>query len=160
MQNLTLEKNDGIESPQAQDETQVIALIYAFSQLARGCMNLPPSITGKPNYGSTALTQASGNPGHMAQASAGIREAAHILSAEVSKLAPGSEQQLAVMDCIKKLSKLFPDSQASTGVQKTAALEMAQNAQQGNPMMALLRAFGSQGGEQPQQPQQNVQAQI
>lgn len=90
--------------------------------------------------------QASGNPGHMAAASAGIREAMHILSAEVSKLPPGSETQRAVMKCIESLSKAFPESEASQGVQKTQALGMAQQAQQQNPMVSLMRALGGQGG--------------
>lgn len=116
-------------------------------------MQLPPSISGQPNYGAMPVAQASGNPGQMAQASAGIREALHILTAEVSKFPPGSEPQLAVMEAIKKISKAFPESEAAVGTQKTAALGMAQQAQQQNPMASLMRALsgagGGMGGEQP-----------
>lgn len=118
-------------------------------------MALPPALTGTPNFGPMPIGQPSGNPGRMAQASAGIREALHILTAEVAKLPPGSEPQVAVMECIKKLSKAFPEAEASPGIQKTQALSMAQGAQQGQPMAALMRAMagagaGAMGGEAPQ----------
>lgn len=115
-------------------------------------MQLPPSLTGTPNYGASPVAQPSGNPGHMAQASASVREALHILSQAVSKFPPGSKPQTKVASAIKLLAEAFPESEASAGVQKTEAMSMAQQAQQQNPMAALMRAQGGQTGMSGEQP--------
>ena len=115
-------------------------------------MQLPPALTGTPPHGGSPMTSGTGNPGHMAQASAAVREALQILSSTVSKSPPGSEPQQKVAKAIELLTHTFPESEASVGVQKTEALDMAQRAQQQNQMASLMRAMGGQGGmEQPQQ---------
>jgi hypothetical protein len=88
----------------------------------------------------------------MAQASAAVREALHILSQSVSKFPPGSKPQTKVASAIKLLAEAFPESEASPGVQKTEAVGMAQQAQQTNPMAAMMRAMGGQTGMSGEQP--------
>lgn len=90
----------------------------------------------------------------MAQASATVREAIALLSTSISKFPPGSEPQQKLAKAIELLTHTFPESEASVGVQKTEALDVAQRAQQQNPMASLMRALGGQasmGGEQQQQ---------
>jgi hypothetical protein len=113
-------------------------------------------MTGTPNYGSSPVAQASGNPGAMAQASAAVREALHILSASVSKFPPGSKSQTKVASAIKMLAEAFPESESAQGVQKTEALGMAQQAQQQNPMSSLMRAMGGNAGMSGEQQQQGA----
>lgn len=109
---------------------------------------LPPALTGTPTSGNMPVAQQSGNPGYAAQGMAAVRQVVQQLSATLDKFPAGSEPQLAVMECIKKLAKIAPESESSPGIQKTQALASAQHAQAGNPMAALMRAMS--GGQQQQ----------
>lgn len=107
---------------------------------------LPPAMTGQPSFGAAPVGQPTGNPGHMAQAAAAVREAIAILASSVSKFPPGSEPQQKLAKAIELLTHTFPESESSVGVQKTEALDMAQRAQQQNQMASLMRALGGDGG--------------
>jgi hypothetical protein len=99
------------------------------------------------------LAQPSGNPGQAANAVAQIREALQLLQHALPNVPVGSELHDAVLSTITKLTKVAPASEASPGIQKTAAIANAQQTQQEQPMASLMRALGGPGanpsGEQP-----------
>lgn len=110
---------------------------------------LPPQLTGQPNFGHSPMGQPSANPGQMANGVAMLRQALEILQKALSMFPAGSEPHTATLQSITKLSKLAPSAEASPGVQKTEALAGAQQAQQQNPMVSMMRAMGP--SEQPTQ---------
>lgn len=108
-------------------------------------MQLPPALTGSPNPGSMPLNQKSGNPGQAANATAQIREALQLLQHALTSVPVGTEAYESVLKCISTLSKNFPAAEASPGIQKTASLANAQQTQQQQPMVNLMRAMAGQG---------------
>lgn len=98
--------------------------------------------------GSSPAAMHSGNPGAQANAIAKLREAIKLIELALPDLPP--EEKGEVAKCISILSKKFPDSEASPGIQQTALRDLAQKAQQQQMMQALMRQQPQPGAGAPQ----------
>lgn len=116
---------------------------------------MAPAISGHPPMGSSPAAQATGNPGSAAAAVAKVQEAIKLISIALPEVPMEDKADLA--KCISILSKKFPASEASPGIQQTALRDLAQQAQQQAMMQALMRkqqqpspGGAPQGGAAPQ----------
>jgi len=105
---------------------------------------------GQPPMGASPVGVPGANPGEQANSLAKIREFVKGMSAELGKLAPGSDEYKAVFDALGKLNKAIPPSAEVPGIQQQSLRNLQQQAAQSAPMQALMRSGGgSPGGGQP-----------
>jgi len=107
---------------------------------------MPPQMTGTPPMGAAPMGQKLAQPGNGAQAMAQVRLAIETLQKALPSLPVGSESHKAVLDCVQKLAKVAPASEAQPGIQQTAVNNLQNEQRQNAPMEFLMRALASQGG--------------
>lgn len=100
-------------------------------------MPLAPLV--RPPLGSQAAMSPQGNPGANAAAIAQVREAVRILQMALPNLPMGDPLHKEVTRAIGGLAKHAPAAEAAPGVQNSALLDLQRNAQQQQPLMALMR---------------------
>lgn len=81
--------------------------------------------------------------GLAAGASSQVVEGIKLLEMALPSFPVGSDQQKAVLDAVKGLSKVFPPSAAVPGVQMTQLDTLRQKAQQSQMLQGLTKAMGS-----------------
>lgn len=99
-----------------------------------------------PPVGSSPIAAPSSNMGSEATAIAMVQEALKTLGSAAMKTDPSSQLGQTLLECIKKLAKDAPSSQAGMpgSIQPQAMRNIASQSQQQAPMMALQRLMQNQ----------------
>lgn len=95
--------------------------------------------------GASPIAVPTGNPGDMANAMSGLREAIKLLEGELPKLPTGSDPYKSVLAAIQGLSKHVSPSSESPGIQQTKLASLQAQAQKAAPLQALMRSLGGAG---------------
>jgi len=105
---------------------------------------------GTPPVGPGPVAAPSPNPGKEASSIMEVRAAVSALQKAFGGLDPGSEAGQAVLEAIKKLSKIAPAQQGAPGAGLQALRGLVQQAQGSGPMAAVQRMMAQSAP--PQQP--------